>query len=89
VKSWHPGGEEQWRALVTQSAPMGIDYAGLSPDQVRSIEAPTLVFTGDRDEFINLDLSTALFRALPNWPSFPAPTTSRRCRNRAPSCSPE
>src|SRR3954463_15734791 len=66
LKSRHPGGEEQWRALVTQSAPMWIDYAGLSPDEVRSIEAPALVFTGDRDDFISLDLSIALFRALPN-----------------------
>jgi len=66
LKSLHPGGEEQWRALVTQTAPMWIDYAGLSPDEVRSIEAPALVFTGDRDEFISLDLSLALFRALPN-----------------------
>jgi pimeloyl-ACP methyl ester carboxylesterase len=66
LKSWHPGGEEQWRALVTQSAPMWIDYAGLSPDEVGRIEVPALVFTGDRDEFIGLDLSVALFRALPN-----------------------
>jgi pimeloyl-ACP methyl ester carboxylesterase len=66
VKSWHPGGEQQWRALVTQSAPMWIDYAGLSADEVHSIEAPVLVFTGDRDNFIGVDLSVALFRALPN-----------------------
>jgi pimeloyl-ACP methyl ester carboxylesterase len=66
VKSWHPGGEQQWRALVTQSAPMWIDYAGLSTDEVRSIDVPVLVFTGDRDQYIGLDLSVALYRALPN-----------------------
>jgi pimeloyl-ACP methyl ester carboxylesterase len=45
---------------------MWIDYAGLSTDEVRSIDVPVLVFTGDRDEFIGLDLSVALFRVLPN-----------------------
>jgi pimeloyl-ACP methyl ester carboxylesterase len=65
VKSWHPGGEEQWRALVLQSAPMWLAYEGLTADDIRRIEAPTLLFTGDRDE-IPLDLMLSLYRALPN-----------------------
>jgi pimeloyl-ACP methyl ester carboxylesterase len=65
VKSWHPGGDEQWRSLVLQSAPMWLAYEGLTADDIREIEAPTLVFTGDRDE-ISLDLMLSLYRALPN-----------------------
>ncbi|MDX6645514.1 MAG: hypothetical protein QOK40_1241 [Miltoncostaeaceae bacterium] len=66
LKSWHPGGAEQWRALVRQSARMWLDYPGLTPDAVRAIDAPVLVFTGDRDDWFPLDLMVALYRALPN-----------------------
>jgi pimeloyl-ACP methyl ester carboxylesterase len=66
VKSWHPGGEAQWRALVQQSAGMWLDYEGLAADALGRIEAPALVFAGDRDEVLPLDLMLSLYRALPN-----------------------
>ena len=66
LKSMHPGGNEQWEALVQQSAPMWLDYEGLTDDEVRGIEAPTLVFTGDRDDQIALDLIVSLYKTLPN-----------------------
>jgi pimeloyl-ACP methyl ester carboxylesterase len=66
IKSWHPGGPQQWRALVQQTAPMWLDYAGLARDELRTIETPALVLAGDRDELIPLDLSTALYQALPH-----------------------
>lgn len=66
VKSWHPGGEEQWRTLVLQTAPMWLDEEGLTPDDVRRIEAPALVFTGDRDDGLPVELSVSLYRTLPN-----------------------
>ena len=66
VKSWHPGGAQQWQALVQQSAPMWLDYAGLTPDDLQEIVEPALVLTGDRDELITLDLLVSLYRALPN-----------------------
>jgi pimeloyl-ACP methyl ester carboxylesterase len=66
VKALHPGGAERWRALVRQTAPMWLDYEGLSPDQLRAIQAPVLVLAGDRDEFVPLDLSVWLYRALPD-----------------------
>ena len=66
VKSQHPGGQERWRALVQQTAPMWLDYAGLTPDEVGAVSTPVLLFTGDRDELISLDLTVALYRMLPN-----------------------
>lgn len=66
VKAWHVGGDEQWRTLVQQTAPMWIEYGGLTPEQVRSIDIPTLVFAGDRDEQEGrLDLAVPLYRSLP------------------------
>jgi pimeloyl-ACP methyl ester carboxylesterase len=66
VKSWHPGGAQQWQALVQQTAPMWLDYAGLTPDDLQEIVDPALVLAGDRDEMITLDLLVSLYRALPN-----------------------
>jgi pimeloyl-ACP methyl ester carboxylesterase len=66
LKSWHPGGAQQWQALVGQTAPMWLAYAGLTPDDLRGIESPALVLAGDRDEMFPLDLMVSLYRALPN-----------------------
>jgi pimeloyl-ACP methyl ester carboxylesterase len=66
IKSWHPGGDEQWQTLVRQSARMWLEYQGLTHGDLRRIQAPTLVFAGDRDELYPLDLLLALYRALPN-----------------------
>lgn len=43
-------GATQWRALVHQTAPMWLDYQGLTADEIHGIQAPALVFAGDRDE---------------------------------------
>ena len=66
IKALHPGGAERWRRLVHETAPMWLDYQGLGPDELQTIEAPVLVLAGDRDELIPLDLSVSLFRELPN-----------------------
>jgi pimeloyl-ACP methyl ester carboxylesterase len=66
IKALHPGGAERWRELVRQTAPMWLGYEGLGPAQLRGIETPVLVFAGDRDELIPLDLSVSLYQALPN-----------------------
>ena len=65
IKALHPGGAEQWRALVRQTAPMWLDYEGLGPDELQTIQTPVLVLAGDRDELIPIDLSVSLYRALP------------------------
>jgi pimeloyl-ACP methyl ester carboxylesterase len=66
IKALHPGGAERWRALVRQTAPMWLGYEGLGPDELQKIATPVLVLAGDRDEIVPLDLSVALYRALPN-----------------------
>jgi pimeloyl-ACP methyl ester carboxylesterase len=45
---------------------MWLDYEGLTPDDLRRIQAPTLIFAGDRDEMYVLELMFSLYRALPN-----------------------
>lgn len=64
IRSLHQGGEHHWATLIEQTASMWLDYPGLSPTQVAAIAEPALVLAGDRDQFIPLDLSIALYRAL-------------------------
>jgi pimeloyl-ACP methyl ester carboxylesterase len=66
IKALHPGGAQQWRRLVRQTAPMWLDYKGLGPDELQAIQTPVLVLAGDRDELIPLNLSVSLYRTLPN-----------------------
>jgi pimeloyl-ACP methyl ester carboxylesterase len=66
IKALHPGGTEQWRSLVRETASMWLDYEGLGADELQAIRVPVLVLGGDRDELIPLDLSLSLYRALPN-----------------------
>jgi pimeloyl-ACP methyl ester carboxylesterase len=66
IKALHPGGAEQWRALVRQTASMWLDYEGLDSDQLQAIQEPVLVLAGDQDEFIPVELAASLYRALPD-----------------------
>jgi pimeloyl-ACP methyl ester carboxylesterase len=84
VKALHPGGAEQWQALVRQSAGMWLHYAGLGQDRLDAITAPVMVLAGDRDELFPLELSVSLYRALPNaelavcpWLSHDGPAPER------------
>jgi pimeloyl-ACP methyl ester carboxylesterase len=65
IKSLHPGGAQQWQTLIDHTARMWLGYQGLTTDELRSIDVPVLVLAGDRDEIVALDLSVALYRALP------------------------
>ena len=51
---------------MRQTAPMWLDYEGLGPDELQTIQTPVLVLAGDRDELIPIDLSVSLYRALPD-----------------------
>ena len=74
-KSWHPGGDDHWRAVVQQTTGMWLDYAGLSDDEVSRIETPVLLVTGDRDAMIPLELTVALYQALPDAELAVCPST--------------
>jgi pimeloyl-ACP methyl ester carboxylesterase len=66
VKSLHPGGRARWQKLIDQTASMWLGYEGLTDDDLGRIQVPTLVFAGDRDAQITLDLTVSLYDVLPN-----------------------
>src|SRR5215216_1610063 len=66
MKSLHPGGEAQWQKLIDQTASMWLDYEGLTDNDLSRIHVPTLVFAGDRDAQIPIDLTVSLYEVLPN-----------------------
>ena len=55
VKSWHPGGAQQWQALVQQTAQMVLDYAGLTPDDLMGMVDPALVLAVKVDDERRVD----------------------------------
>jgi pimeloyl-ACP methyl ester carboxylesterase len=71
MRQWHPGGEEQLRAIVQQSAEMYlVGYERMTPEQIAKFVArvaePTLVVAGDQDEFFPVEEAVALYRWLPH-----------------------
>ena len=88
IKALHPGGAEQWRRLVRQTAPMWLDYEGLGPDELEAIRTPVLVLAGDRDELIPLDLSLSLYRALPDAELAVCPSAEPRRPDARARCGP-
>lgn len=87
IKFWHPGGDQQWQTLVSQTAPRWLDYGGLAPDDMPRVHAPTLISVGELDEIHPLDLLVGRLRT-PSSPSARMPTTSRRSRQTRPADSP-
>ncbi|WP_031470508.1 alpha/beta fold hydrolase [Sciscionella sediminilitoris] len=65
MRAWHPGGRPQWDALVLGTANMWLSYAGLSAEQLATVEVPALVLGADGDELVGPELAVELFRALP------------------------
>ncbi len=56
----HP---EQWPVLFAKEMELGREFAGLSPEALRSIEAPVLVMVGDSDA-VRPEHAVELFRLL-------------------------
>jgi pimeloyl-ACP methyl ester carboxylesterase len=66
LRQFHPHGEAQLEDVIRWSAVMWVAYEGLSGDDLPRITAPTLVVTGELDEFGPPEESVRLYRALPN-----------------------
>lgn len=66
LRQFHPQGEEHWQSVLQRSARMWLAYSGLTREQVATIETPTLVIQGDRDEVIPVDEGVKIYRWLPN-----------------------
>ena len=63
----HPGGVRQVRALLTamHSVELTAGNFDFTSDQLSSIQARTLLITGDRDEYGPVDLTVELYTAIP------------------------
>jgi pimeloyl-ACP methyl ester carboxylesterase len=66
LRQWHPHDEEQLQEVIRWSAVMWVTYAGLSGGDLARITAPTLVVTGELDEFVPPEQSVRLYRSLPH-----------------------
>jgi pimeloyl-ACP methyl ester carboxylesterase len=59
-------GPGAWKSLVKQVKPMWNAMLNYTPEAFASITVPTLVLVGDRDGFLPVEDSVAMYRLLPN-----------------------
>ncbi len=62
----HAGGATQWELLARGTARLWLEYDGLSDEDYRLIEAPTLVMLGDRDDDVPVEDAVRMYRAIRN-----------------------
>lgn len=63
----HPGGEAQIRNLIGQLHQLAdSDEVNFTPDQLSTINSPTLIIHGDRDRFYSVDIPVNSYQAIPN-----------------------
>ena len=64
----HPGGEPQVRRLITSfHALSGVgEEVNVTPEQLSTIKARTLLIVGDRDPVVPLELALVMYRAIPD-----------------------
>ena len=66
-------GAEHWKTLVKQVCPTWTAPLGYTREDFRRIQAPTLVYIGDRDELIPVEEAVETYRMLPNAELYVAP----------------
>jgi pimeloyl-ACP methyl ester carboxylesterase len=67
MKADHDGarGEGYWKQLIDETFDRLIGSPGYVFEDLRAIVAPTLILTGDRDQFCSVEEASTAFRALP------------------------
>jgi pimeloyl-ACP methyl ester carboxylesterase len=66
-------GAEHWQTLVKQVCPTWMTPLGYTREDFRKIQAPTLVYVGDRDELIPVEEAVGMYRMLANAELYVAP----------------
>ena len=59
-------GPEKWKDLLKGIKPMWNEHLGYTPEDFARMTMPTLVFLGDRDDFVPVEDAVAMYRLLPN-----------------------
>jgi pimeloyl-ACP methyl ester carboxylesterase len=67
-RTLHPGGDEQVRHLFAQMRSLADNFTDfeVSPERLSTIETPTMLVWGDRDDFYPIGLAVELYEALPD-----------------------
>ena len=68
LKADHDGaqGEGYWRTYITNAFARTTRSPGYTFDDLASVKAPTLILTGDRDQFCSVEEAVTAYRKLPN-----------------------
>ena len=66
LQAAHPKGPDYWITLLKQLSREFMEPTLPSIDNLRKIEAPTLIIWGDRDQFLPVELAVELYHLIPN-----------------------
>lgn len=66
IRAIYPGDAEAWAEFLRQTVQMWLEYPGLTEDDFRRIQTPSLVIAGDRDDFVPVEVAAAMSRMLAN-----------------------
>lgn len=66
MRGWHTQHHDQWQRIIQQTVAMWLDYPGLTQAQISSIETPTLLVLGDRDQVVPVEVGIEMLAWLPN-----------------------
>ena len=56
---------EYWKTFMTQISKMWLTRLNYTKEDYRKITVPTLILTGDRDDFVSLDDALKMYRSIP------------------------
>ena len=66
-------GPDHWKTLVRRLGRMWTTPLGYSPEDFRRIQAPTLVWVGDRDQLVSVEEAARMYRMVPGAELYVAP----------------
>ena len=69
----HAQGSDHWKTLLKRLGPMWTTPLRYTPEDFRRIQAPTLVWVGDRDQLVRVEEAVEMYRMLPDAELYVAP----------------
>jgi len=78
----HAASGDDWVRFLRQIAELWLTLPAYRDDQLATISDPTLVITGDRDELVDIEQATRLYRTIPGAELAVVPGAGHGCADR-------
>ncbi|MCK5182767.1 MAG: alpha/beta hydrolase, partial [Candidatus Heimdallarchaeota archaeon] len=72
-------GKDYWKTLLLNISEMWFDPAEFPEEKVKEIQTPSLILLGDRDEYIPISETSAMYKLMPNSVLAIIPNSNHDC----------